>query len=72
MSKIQLDEGTKVAYFPMMDHNPGPLHLLFSFVLDVCTYMAVEPNGIVAIHCKAGKGRTGLAVGCYLMFMEAC
>ena len=56
----------------MMDHNPGPISLIFKFVLDVVTYLAMEPNGIVAVHCKAGKGRTGLAVSCLLLFMEAC
>lgn len=56
----------------MMDHNPGPISLIFKFVLDVVTFMALEPNGIVAIHCKAGKGRTGLAVSSLLLFMEAC
>jgi hypothetical protein len=31
--------------------------------------MIKDPNNVVAIHCKAGKGRSGLIACCYLMFV---
>lgn len=55
----------------MADHNPGPVHLLFQFVLDMSLFLAKSSDSIAAIHCKAGKGRTGVAVCAYLIFMEA-
>ena len=27
-----------------------------------------HPDNVVAVHCKAGKGRTGLVMICYLMY----
>jgi hypothetical protein len=55
----------------MADHNPGSVKLLFDLILDMLLYMSANPNSVVAIHCKAGKGRTGLAISAYLVFMEA-
>ena len=56
----------------MMDHNPGPVKLLFYMILDQILFLAQEPTNMVAVHCKAGKGRTGVAICAYLLFMEAC
>ncbi len=28
------------AYFPMMDHNPGPLPIIFKFVVDAALFLA--------------------------------
>jgi phosphatidylinositol-3,4,5-trisphosphate 3-phosphatase/dual-specificity protein phosphatase PTEN len=61
----------RVAYFPMMDHNPGPVKLLFYFIMDLIIFLASNENNVAAVHCKAGKGRTGVAICAYLIFMEA-
>jgi len=68
---LTLSADIRVAYFPMADHNPGSVRLLFHFVLDLCLYLAESEDSVAAVHCKAGKGRTGVAVCCYLIFMEA-
>jgi phosphatidylinositol-3,4,5-trisphosphate 3-phosphatase/dual-specificity protein phosphatase PTEN len=61
-----------ISYFPMMDHNPAPLKMLFFFCLDALLYLLQDPENVIAVHCKAGKGRTGLAISCYYLFMEGC
>ena len=62
----------KVALFPSLDHNPCPVKLLLEFCLDVMIFLIESLNGIAAIHCKAGKGRTGLMICCYLIFSGLC
>ncbi len=55
----------------MTDHNPGPVKLLFDMILDMMYFLVQSEDSVVAVHCKAGKGRTGLALCGYLIFMEA-
>lgn len=61
-----------VSYFPMMDHNPGPLRMIFYFCLDALLYLSQDPENVIAVHCKAGKGRTGMMISSYMLFMEGC
>jgi len=45
-----------------IDGSTPPDSILKSF-LDICE----EESGAIAVHCKAGLGRTGSLIGCYMM-----
>ena len=62
----------KVGLFPFNDHAPCPIKLILDFCIDLCIYLTANPRGVAAIHCKAGKGRTGVMIVCYLIFSELC
>ena len=62
----------KVGLFPFNDHAPCPIKLILDFCIDICLYLTVNPKGVAAIHCKAGKGRTGVMIVCYLIFSGLC
>ncbi|KAJ9453029.1 Phosphatidylinositol 3 [Diplonema papillatum] len=58
--------------FPFDDHNaPAPISIMSSFIDDVNTFLAEDDSNVVAVHCKAGKGRTGVLVTAYLMATES-
>eukprot|EP00808_Paulinella_micropora_P026289 g7153.t1 len=55
------------ARYPFNDHNACPLKLIPDFVTDASTFLSLDPQNVVAVHCKAGKGRTGMMVSCLLL-----
>ena len=63
---------SKVGLFPATDHNPCPIKLILEFCIDICLYLTKNPNGVAAVHCKAGKGRTGVMICSYLVFSGLC
>ncbi len=61
-----------VGLFAATDHNPCPIKLILEFCIDICLYLLKNPNSVAAVHCKAGKGRTGVMICSYLVFSHLC
>ncbi len=47
--------------------QPPPLDLIGRFCEAVDTWLAADSQNVVAVHCKAGKGRTGCLIAAYLV-----
>ena len=59
-----------MAYFPFDDHNSPPLHLIQSFCQSASSWLNEDDNNVVAVHCKAGLGRTGLMISSLLLYLK--
>lgn len=58
----------RVACYPFNDHNPSSLQKIVDFCKDVEEFLAENAQNVVAVHCKAGKGRTGLMLASYMVW----
>ncbi|KAM4555661.1 LOW QUALITY PROTEIN: phosphatidylinositol 3,4,5-trisphosphate 3-phosphatase TPTE2-like [Odontesthes bonariensis] len=49
------------------DHNVPSLEDMLKYTANVREWMSTDPQNIIAIHCKGGKGRTGTLVCTWLI-----
>ena len=58
--------------FGFDDHNPPPLALIKPFCESMSAFLNADKKNVAAVHCKAGKGRTGMMLACYLVHSGRC
>ena len=58
--------------FCCMDHNVFNVKSILQFCKKADEFLNLDPKNVISIHCKAGKGRTGLMVCCFLIYSGIC
>jgi len=58
----------KAVYLGWPDHHPPSLALLFKCIQTMDAWLNADPLNVVAIHCMAGRGRTGTVISSFFLY----
>ena len=57
-------------FYPFQNHEAPPFNLIYPFWEDAKKFLDESDENVVAIHCKAGKGRIGTFISCLLLYLN--
>lgn len=57
-----------VSEYSWDDHYPPPIELLFRACQEMHFWLCKDIENIIVVNCRAGKGRTGTLICCYLIY----
>lgn len=61
----------RVKNFGFKDHCPPNFDLTVEFCKHALDWLNQHEDNVLAIHCKAGKGRTGVMICCLMIYLSA-
>jgi len=62
----------QVVHFQIKDHTPPTMEDFIAFLRDARDFVDENAMNVIAVHCKAGKGRTGSLICAWLLYAKIC
>ncbi|ELP91278.1 phosphatase, putative [Entamoeba invadens IP1] len=57
----------RVRHVGFLDHHPPRFNNLLKIVSDIVSFLKSDTSNVACVHCRAGRGRTGLVCSCVVM-----